>query len=68
MSKAVPRAVGVQSGARSPLYPLVHSSSMLEQLADEEQRKVPLALEAQLVATRPMDPECPAPVGWDIVV
>ena len=60
-----PKGPGAQYGARSPLYPLVHSFSMLEHLVNEEQHNGPLALEAQPVATMPMAPECPAPVEWD---
>ena len=30
MSEVITRALGAQSGARSPSYPLVHPSSMLE--------------------------------------
>ena len=45
-AEAVPRALGAQSGARSPLHPLVHLSSMLGQLVDEEQRNGPPALGA----------------------
>ena len=68
MSYLVPRALGAQSGARSLSYPLVHLSSMLEQLVDEEQYNGPLVLEAQPVVTRPMAPESPALVGWDLIV
>ena len=66
--KAVPRTLGAQFGARSPSHPLVHPSSMLEQLVDEDQRNGPLAREAQPVATKPMASACPAPTGWELVM
>ena len=68
MSEVVLRALGAQFGACSPWYPFVHLFSLLEQLVSEEQHNEPLALEAQPVATRPKAPECPAPVGWDLVM
>ena len=66
--KAVPRALGAQSGAHSPSYPFVHPSSMLEQLVDEDQHNGSLAREAQPVATMPTAPKCPAPAGWELVM
>ena len=66
--EVVPRALGAQSVPRSPWYHFVHPYSMLEQLVDEDQRNGPPALEAHPVATRPMDPECPAPAGWELVM
>ena len=66
--EAVPRALGAQSGARSPSHPFVHPSSMLEQLVDKDQCNGSPEMEAQPVATRPTAPECPAPAGWELVM
>ena len=66
--EAVPRALGAQSGARSPSYTFVHPSIILEQLVDEDQSNGLPALEAQPVATKPMAPEHPAPAGWELVM